>query len=100
MSQYDPVQAEAILRCVQEVVTNSIRHSAAVDLWIDVNRTAAGVEVHARDNGRGADSLRPGHGLTGMRERIEQVGGRPQWDSGPAGGFRVDAWIPAGGAAP
>ncbi len=97
---YDPLRAEAILRCVQEVVTNTIKHSAASDLWIEIVRTAEGVEVHAHDNGRGVHDLRLGNGLTGMQERIEPVGGRLQLDSRPADGFRVDAWIPAASALP
>lgn len=96
----DPLGAEAILRCVQEIVTNTVKHSAAADLWIEIVRTAQDVEVHARDNGRGVRNLRPGHGLTFMRERIEQVGGRLQLDSMPAQGFRVDAWIPIARALP
>lgn len=97
---FDPLRAEAILRCVQEVVTNTIKHSAAADLWIEIIRTAVGVEVHAHDNGRGAGEVCPGHGLTGMRERIEHVGGRLQTKSRPANGFSVDAWIPLGGELP
>jgi signal transduction histidine kinase len=93
----DPLRAEALLRCVQEVVTNAIKHSAASDLWIEITETAAGVEVHARDNGRGVQHLYAGHGLTGMRERIEQVGGRLQLDSAPSAGFRVEAYIPTRG---
>lgn len=97
---FDPLRAEAILRCVQEIVTNTVKHSAAADLWIDIVRTAQDVEVHARDNGCGVHDLRLGHGLTFMRERIEQVGGRLQLDSMPANGFRVDAWIPIARALP
>lgn len=96
----DPLRAEAILRCVQEVVTNTIKHSAAADLWIEVIRTADGVKVHTRDNGRGVHDLRPGNGLIGMRERIEQVVGRLQLTSGSPNGFSVDAWIPAASALP
>ena len=97
---YDPLRAEAILRCIQEIVTNTIKHSAASNLWIAIARTSEGVEVHARDDGRGVQQLHPGNGLTGMRERIEQVGGRLQLDSRPAEGFRVDAWIPAASTLP
>jgi len=97
---YEPMRAETILRCVQEIITNAIKHSSSADLWIEIFRTAEGVEIHARDNGRGVRELRPGHGLTGMRERIEQAGGRLQLDSRPANGFRVDVWIPAPSALP
>ncbi len=50
---YDPVRAETILRCVQEIITNAVRHSGAENLWIELVKTADGVEVRARDDGRG-----------------------------------------------
>ncbi len=91
---YDPVRAETILRCVQEIITNAVRHSGAQNLWIELVKTADGVEVRARDDGKGAKQLRPGNGLTGMRERVEQVGGRLEIESAPRMGFSLRAWIP------
>lgn len=95
---YDPVRAEILLRCVQEIITNAVRHSFGENLWIVVTKTAADVEVHARDDGRGAKVLRTGNGLRGMRERLEHVGGRLQIETQPARGFKIDAWIPVPGS--
>ena len=53
------------------------------------------VLVHARDDGRGAPGFRAGHGLTGMRERVEAVGGRLELESRPGQGFEVRAQLPA-----
>lgn len=92
---YDPVRAETILRCVQEIITNAVRHSGAQNLWIESVKTADGVEVRARDDGKGAKQPKPGNGLTGMRERIEQVGGNLEIESAPSAGFRIRATIPA-----
>src|SRR5712692_4833486 len=72
----DPTRAHTVVRCVQEIITNAIRHAAASNLWIELSRTGKGIAIRARDDGRGSKELRPGHGLTGMRERLEQVGGR------------------------
>jgi signal transduction histidine kinase len=91
---YDPVRAETILRCVQEIITNTVRHSGAENLWIELVKTADGVEVRARDDGRGVKQLKPGNGLTGMRERVEQVGGRLEIESAPNTGFCLRARIP------
>ena len=91
---YDPVRAETILRCVQEIITNAVRHSGALNLWIELVKTADGVEVHARDDGRGIKQLRAGNGLTGMRERVQQVGGDLEIESAPSAGFRLTARIP------
>ncbi len=96
----DPMRAHTVLRCVQEIITNAIRHAAAGNLWIELARTDSGIAILARDDGRGAKQVRPGHGLTGMRERLEHVGGTLEIETQPAKGFRVDAWMPlAGGVA-
>ena len=91
---YDPLRAETFLRCVQEIITNAVRHSEAHNLWIEAVKTTDGVEVHARDDGRGVKHLRAGNGLTGMRERVEQVGGRLEVESTPGTGFRLRVQIP------
>jgi signal transduction histidine kinase len=91
----DPVQAQALLRCVQEIVTNTIRHADADNLWIELRGSPSGTVVRARDDGRGAETVRPGNGLTGMRERLEQLGGELSWRSGAGEGFRVAARLPA-----
>jgi signal transduction histidine kinase len=91
---YDPVRAETILRCVQEIITNTVRHSGARNLWIELVKTADGVEVRARDDGRGVKQLRVGNGLTGMRERVQKVGGQLEIETTPSAGFRLTARIP------
>src|SRR5713101_6137581 len=93
----DPMRAHTVLRCVQEIITNTIRHAGAATLWIELARTDSGITIRARDDGRGAKEVRPGYGLTGMRERLEQVGGTLEIETQPAKGFRIDAWIPQSG---
>src|SRR5216683_7561325 len=95
----DPTRAHTVLRCVQEIITNAIRHAAASNLWIELSRTGNGIAIRARDDGRGSKELRPGHGLTGMRERLEQVGGKLEIETQPAKGFRLNAWLPLSGGA-
>ena len=95
----DPEQAHALVRCVQEIVTNAVKHAACDNLWIEISRADEGLEVRARDDGHGAEALAPGHGLTGMRERLERLGGRLQVASEPEHGFRVTAWVPSAGRA-
>lgn len=85
----------AVVRCVQEIITNTLRHANAEHLWITVRATRDGVQVEARDDGRGVDVLQPGHGLTGMCERLEQLGGEVHLDSAEGRGFRVAARVPA-----
>jgi signal transduction histidine kinase len=92
-----PAQAHALFRCVQETVTNAVRHAAARNVWIDIQRHDDRVELRARDDGRGASGVTPGHGLDGMRERIEGAGGRLELSARPGTGFAVRAVFPTNG---
>lgn len=90
----DPERAHAVLRCVQEVVTNSVRHADARNLWIDLQHRDGELVVRARDDGRGTPEIRPGRGLTGMRERLERMQGRLRLNSALGAGFTVEARLP------
>jgi signal transduction histidine kinase len=90
----DSAQAHALLRCVQEIITNTTRHAAARNLWITIVQRPAGVDLHARDDGKGASVLRWGNGLRGMRERFEEYAGRVDVESAIGRGFEVRAFLP------
>ncbi|GGL80995.1 hypothetical protein GCM10010840_18510 [Deinococcus aerolatus] len=75
-----PVQSQVLLRTVQEGLTNVVRHAGARQVWLDLSCGAAQeggrqLTLHARDDGHGTPRFKPGCGLSGMRERIESVGG-------------------------
>jgi signal transduction histidine kinase len=90
----DGEHAEALVRCVQEIVTNALKHAEARNLWLSVTSDQNFVAIRARDDGQGAQQVTFGRGLTGMRERFSQHGGRVEISSGAAGGFAVHAWLP------
>ncbi|RKH32102.1 sensor histidine kinase [Corallococcus praedator] len=88
--------AHSLFRCVQEVLTNTLRHAGARNLWIAIVPTEdGGVRVHARDDGRGTARVTPGSGLTGMRERFTRLGGRVEWRAVAGQGLELEAWLPA-----
>lgn len=87
-------QAQALLRCVQEGLTNALRHSGARHVRVSVRRAGDAVQAEVSDDGRGQANTVAGHGLTGMRERIEEAGGQLEIDSPPGGGFRIRARMP------
>lgn len=95
LGEGDPRRAEALLRSAQEIVTNAVRHSEAENLWLRLAATDGGVELVARDDGRGptADAT-DGHGLAGMAERVERLGGRLAVGGAPGEGFSVRVWVP------
>lgn len=86
--------ATALLRCAQESLTNAVRHGHARQVRLDLQADDGGVRLTVTDSGAGAPAIAPGNGLTGMRERLQAVGGRVDWSSRPGQGFAVSAWVP------
>ena len=91
----DPERSLAVIRCVQELATNALRHGNATRLTVSVVNDEEGLRVSAADDGRGTPTVRLGNGLTGMRERFDELGGSVAFASGPGAGFRLDARVPA-----
>ena len=52
------------------------------------------LRVDIEDDGRVTFPLREGHGLTGMRERIDALGGSLRIDRAARGGVRIQASLP------
>lgn len=85
----------AVYRIVQEALTNVVKHAGKVPTTVAVRMAGADLLVHVRSApGGGVPEVAPGHGLTGMRERVAMYGGT--LDAGPTadGGFEVAARIP------
>lgn len=89
----DERQTEAMVRAMQEVVTNALRHARAENLTVDVRRQDQLVVLTAIDDGVGASRVRLGNGLSGLTERFAALGGSVEFDG--AGGFRIEARVPA-----
>jgi signal transduction histidine kinase len=94
----DVVRGLAVLRLTQEALTNVAKHAgpaARASLRVEVRD--GDVSWSVTDDGGGVVPGLPsggGHGLTGMRERVEVLGGR--LTAGPvAGGWRVETTLPA-----
>lgn len=87
-----------LLRAGQEALANAARHSGAgrVDVTLDYRSDAVALTV--RDDGVGfdPDAAPPGSGLTGMRSRLERIGGSVLVESAPGRGATVAARVPRG----
>ena len=94
LATFDPEQGHLLLRCVQEIITNSVRHARARNLWIRLSLSQDGVAMSARDDGRGVNTVQAGNGLRGMSERLSQLGGKLEVESQIGAGFTLHAWIP------
>jgi signal transduction histidine kinase len=89
----------AAYRILQESLTNVLRHAGpAARATVSLRWAPMWVTIEVIDDGVGADesALRGGHGLAGMRERAEGLGG--QFEAGPTStaGFRVWVRLPRG----
>lgn len=92
----------AAYRVVQEALTNVRKHAGpAARAAVAVRYGHSELSLEITDDGRGAAAYcdGAGHGLTGMRERVEMYGGTLQVGARPAGGFQVAARIPVAPAA-
>ena len=84
-----------VYRCVQESLTNAIRHAQASGVTVDVGQTDGQLQVLVRDDGRGMKPSTPaGFGIRGMQERIEGLGGRYVIESTAGRGTCARATIP------
>jgi len=90
----DPEVAQVLLRCAQEIITNTVRHAGATQLSLSLSQGQEGLRLQARDDGRGAAGATPGNGLRGMRERLSACGGRVDIITAPGQGFALDVRIP------
>ena len=95
----EPALAHTIFRCVQEALTNAVRHADADNVYLAIEERDGAITVVAKDDGRGASAVKAGHGLTGLRERIEGMGGRVEVSASPGQGVTLRALLPLRGAA-
>ena len=96
----DRETGHALFRCIQEALTNSLRHARASNIWIEVTRNADSITVEVRDDGIGADGAGAGTGLRGIEARVAQIGGTVEHGPERAGGFAVRIAVPIAEAAP
>ncbi|TZF87478.1 sensor histidine kinase [Cognatilysobacter lacus] len=88
-----PPEIETVLALtVREAVTNIQRHARARHAEVSLSSTPREVKLCIADDGRGG-AIAPGNGLSGMRERIEALGGKLRIDSSPTG-TRLEACVP------
>ncbi|WP_409567650.1 ATP-binding protein [Methylobacterium sp. J-030] len=90
-----------VFRCVQESATNTVRHGAATRVEAEAAEAGGRLTLTIRDNGKGIPdpgvSIEHGTGLglSGMRERVEALGGTFALDNaGPGAIVRITIPVP------
>jgi two-component system sensor histidine kinase UhpB len=98
-SSYGDTVDLTIYRCIQESLTNAIRHAQATHVVVEIydNDASGLLKLIVRDDGRGmAVNASSGLGVRGMRERVEGLGGRYLLQSEIGRGTCVNITIPLG----
>ncbi|HEY2057050.1 MAG TPA: histidine kinase [Amycolatopsis sp.] len=100
-SAVSPTVARTAFRVVQEALTNVRKHAPGSSAEVSLRYHPGGLDV-AVTNTRGTRPPDPalagsgsGAGLSGLRQRVELVGGRLEAGPAPGGGFAVGAILPA-----
>ena len=86
-----------LLRVCQEALANVRKHAGARQVRVRLCYVGTTVRLTVTDDGKGFDpgGTNGGYGLTGMRDRVSQVGGTVEVASVPGRGTEVSAEVPA-----
>ena len=93
-----PITAEMrhnVFLAFKEALHNVVKHANATEVFITLATDASGFHLAVRDNGTGFDPAaiptRPGrgNGLKNMRQRLEQIGGRCEFQSAAGTGAEI-----------
>lgn len=87
-------QAETLLRSAQEAITNALRHGRAQRIGLRLHSDGDATVLVVDNDGLAPTSIAPGNGLTGMRERIEALGGTLDLAPTPPRGVRLRVRLP------
>jgi len=86
-----------LYRVIQESLSNTMKHSSAARVTVELIEADGSVNLCVQDDGSGFDrsEITGGFGLVGMQDRASLVGGSVSIDSEPGGGTTVRAEVPA-----
>ena len=95
-----PLNVEEVLyRISQEALHNVVKHAAARQVTLAIDRVRGGLRLRIADDGKGFDqsSVPDGHlGLAGMRARAEKIGAAMSVSSKPGSGTTIEVFLPDG----
>ncbi|MFJ9849466.1 sensor histidine kinase [Streptomyces sp. NPDC101150] len=84
-------------RIVQEALSNALRHSPGAEARVEISYVLGGIGLRII-NGAPSRLAKPspgaGHGVLGMRERVQMLGGEMTADHTEDGGFEIAAFLP------
>lgn len=87
----------AAYRIVSAALANAARHARAQACWVSLRRVDGALEIEVADDGVGPPvDFHAGVGITAMRERAAELGGRCTIEPRDGGGTRLHAVLPLG----
>ncbi len=89
-----PDMKECIYKTVREAVTNSLKNGKADHIQIELTVRGHLLTLSVDDNGIGCESIKKSHGLSGIEERLEKLGGKAEYKTEEGKGFLLRIQIP------
>ena len=85
-----------LFRFVQEGLNNASQHGVGIGMQVNLTGVATGLTLTVRDHGPGFGTMTPGLGLTGLRDRVETLGGSFTARTHPRGGAELQMTLETG----
>lgn len=88
-------------RIIKELVNNSLKHSQAANIWIDLEWNEVSLKISYRDDGIGLPDnilqkdLSAGMGLYNITNRLKSLNAKFKLGNAPVRGMEFEAWVPA-----
>ncbi len=84
----------AFIRCLQESLTNAVRHGQATEITVSLQFEQPYTRLEVQDNGRGMEEWREGFGMNAMKERAMNLQGQISVYTKPGDGTLVVCTLP------
>jgi PAS domain S-box-containing protein len=96
LPELPPIWQKNLLHIGQEALTNTLKYAHAQNFRTSLRCNARGVRLELRDDGAGFElkDRNDGLGLTGMRERVEQMNGELEITSASGKGTNIRVALP------
>ncbi|WP_028549473.1 helix-turn-helix transcriptional regulator [Paenibacillus sp. UNC451MF] len=84
----------AFIRCLQESLTNAVRHGQATEITVSLQFEQQYTRLEVQDNGIGMEEWREGFGMNAMKERAMNLQGQVSVYTKPGDGTLVACTLP------
>ena len=94
--QTSPEYTRFLCNTLKEGISNGLRHGGATAFWFECKEENGEIRFLLSDNGKGVEDgkMREGFGLSGMRRRVETLGGQMHIESESGEGFELRLSLP------